>query len=444
MGRFYLLPLPLPLACLRANRKCSPHPTPPRALPHPFSWGSGACVHRRLRGLGKATPGSGRSKGQPLPRLFPASRRPRDREQASTGPPLSSAAAHFPLAVSKPRFSAPPNPALLLSPSLHLPPAPSHHSTRPPSSPPGPLYVLGGVRARPARDPAERGIVLSRDPGAYATERGVKMADEEAEQERLSRGGGGCAAELQRLGERLQELERQLRESRVPAVEAATEYCQQLCQVRAPGVPSPFPPARGGRGRASAWRPSGGRCCLGIVGAAARAGAASTRKAPLCGCRCGGCCLLGEGSCGQDGKSPLLFPSPNSGLRGPRDQEMQTGRSGALPAVGEGKRGIEARFASSSYCALGITAPRASAPLLLTPTGLRPHWFDSFASASLLSSVPPPGPVLAVSRPLLFEFRFRTEGAFVDVLRSSPRRPLLAGETFGGRGRRLSPPAFTC
>ncbi|KAM9665879.1 zinc finger protein 292 isoform 1-T1 [Trichechus inunguis] len=57
------------------------------------------------------------------------------------------------------------------------------------------------------------------------------MADEEAEQERLSRNGGGCVAELQRLGERLQELERQLRESRVPAVEAATEYCQQLCQT---------------------------------------------------------------------------------------------------------------------------------------------------------------------------------------------------------------------
>ncbi|KAM5256898.1 zinc finger protein 292 [Ctenodactylus gundi] len=57
------------------------------------------------------------------------------------------------------------------------------------------------------------------------------MADEEAEQERLSRGEGGCVAELQRLGERLQELERQLRESQVPAVEAATEYCQQLCQT---------------------------------------------------------------------------------------------------------------------------------------------------------------------------------------------------------------------
>ncbi|XP_036621678.1 zinc finger protein 292 [Trichosurus vulpecula] len=57
------------------------------------------------------------------------------------------------------------------------------------------------------------------------------MADEEADQESLSRGGGGCAAELQRLGERLQELERQLRESRGTAVEAATEYCQQLCQT---------------------------------------------------------------------------------------------------------------------------------------------------------------------------------------------------------------------
>lgn len=79
------------------------------------------------------------------------------------------------------------------------------------------------------------------------------MADEEAEQERLSRGGGGCVAELQRLGERLQELERELRESRAPAVEAATEYCQQLCQVRAPGVPSPFPQLEGEEGgRASA------------------------------------------------------------------------------------------------------------------------------------------------------------------------------------------------
>ena len=65
MGRFYLLPLRLPLACLRANSKCSPYPTPPRALPHPFSWGTGACVRRRFRGLGKATPDPDARKGSP-------------------------------------------------------------------------------------------------------------------------------------------------------------------------------------------------------------------------------------------------------------------------------------------------------------------------------------------------------------------------------------------
>lgn len=112
-----------------------------------------------------------------------------------------------------------------------------------------PLYVRPGVPAHPARDPAERGIVLSRDPGAYATERAAKMADDEAEQERLS--GGGCAAELRRLGERLQELERRLCESREPAVEAAAAYCRQLCQV------SPSPSA--GLGGRSAGGP---RLCV--------------------------------------------------------------------------------------------------------------------------------------------------------------------------------------
>uniref|UniRef100_A0A8C0FWP4 Uncharacterized protein n=1 Tax=Chelonoidis abingdonii TaxID=106734 RepID=A0A8C0FWP4_CHEAB len=54
------------------------------------------------------------------------------------------------------------------------------------------------------------------------------MADEEAEQESGNLGGG--LLELQRLRERLLELESGLRESAEPAVEAATEYCQQLCQ----------------------------------------------------------------------------------------------------------------------------------------------------------------------------------------------------------------------
>jgi hypothetical protein len=117
--------------------------------------------------------------------------------------------------------------------------------------------VRPGVPAHRARDPAERGIVLSRDPGAYATERAAKMADDEAEQERLS--GGGCAAELRRLGERLQELERRLCESREPAVEAAAAYCRQLCQV------SPSPSA--GLGGRSAGGP---RLCVPRPGWAGR------------------------------------------------------------------------------------------------------------------------------------------------------------------------------
>lgn len=193
---------------------------------------------------------------------------------------------------------------------------------------------------RPARDPAERGIVLSRDPGAYATERGVKMADEEADQERLSGGGGGCVAELQRLGERLQELERQLRESRVPAVEAATEYCQQLCQVRAPGVPSPFPllegegeRAPGGRaGVVAALAPSapppgrerggrGGRLC------------AAALVAAVCGSR------RGEGTCGRGGKSPSPALPRTRGCTVSGAEEMSTAKMGALSAAGRGQAG---------------------------------------------------------------------------------------------------------
>lgn len=120
-----------------------------------------------------------------------------------------------------------------------------------------PLYVRPGVPAHPARDLAERGIVLSRDPGAYATERAAKMADDEAEQECLSR--GGCAAELRRLGERLQELERRLCESREPAVEAAAAYCRQLCQV------SPSPSAGLG-----GWSAGGPRLCVLRPGRAGR------------------------------------------------------------------------------------------------------------------------------------------------------------------------------
>ncbi|KAM9196363.1 zinc finger protein 292 [Mergus octosetaceus] len=53
------------------------------------------------------------------------------------------------------------------------------------------------------------------------------MADEEAEAESGRRG----LPELRRLRERLLELETGLRESGQPAVQAASEYCQQLCQT---------------------------------------------------------------------------------------------------------------------------------------------------------------------------------------------------------------------
>lgn len=85
------------------------------------------------------------------------------------------------------------------------------------------------------------------------------MADEEAEQE--SGGLGGDLLELRRLRERLLELETGLRESAEPAVQAATEYCKQLCQVRRSSSPLPsFPPLRAGCGRLPMPGRSSGLC----------------------------------------------------------------------------------------------------------------------------------------------------------------------------------------
>ncbi|KAH0622129.1 hypothetical protein JD844_024151 [Phrynosoma platyrhinos] len=66
------------------------------------------------------------------------------------------------------------------------------------------------------------------------------MADEEAEQDGNG-GGGGPVLSVPRLTERLRALESRLRESGEPAVAAATEYCQQLCQVRR-GLVALLPP----------------------------------------------------------------------------------------------------------------------------------------------------------------------------------------------------------
>ena len=76
------------------------------------------------------------------------------------------------------------------------------------------------------------------------------MADEEAEQE--SGSPGGDLLELRRLRKRLLELETGLRESAEPAVQAATEYCKQLCQVRPRSSPLPSPAPSGLREAADA------------------------------------------------------------------------------------------------------------------------------------------------------------------------------------------------
>lgn len=133
------------------------------------------------------------------------------------------------------------------------------------------LCITGVVEQQPLsseRDPphhdvhattSERGIVASDAERrcvrefvcVYETERGVKMADGEAEQE-----SGSCpdlAAEMPRLEERLQGLEAELRVAgEDEAVQAASDYCQRFCQVR-----------RGGAG--CTWAPSGCKAELGAA-----------------------------------------------------------------------------------------------------------------------------------------------------------------------------------
>ncbi|RXM92631.1 Zinc finger protein 292 [Acipenser ruthenus] len=63
----------------------------------------------------------------------------------------------------------------------------------------------------------------------YAAELGVKMADEEAEQDHSTEIGSADA--IGALRERLQELATELTESREPAMHSASQYCQKFCQV---------------------------------------------------------------------------------------------------------------------------------------------------------------------------------------------------------------------
>lgn len=81
------------------------------------------------------------------------------------------------------------------------------------------------------------------------------MADEEAEQDSGSVGGESGLLDIPSLKKRLLELETGLRESSQPAVEAATEYCQQLCQVRM-GLAA----LGGGEGKEAPLGEEAGRC----------------------------------------------------------------------------------------------------------------------------------------------------------------------------------------
>lgn len=91
---------------------CSLCPSRPRAFSHLSSWGNWGKCPQKTSGIGESYAGIGTLERGAAPQAspHPQSRGPRDRELASTGPPLSAAAAHFPLGVSKRRFSAPPQP----------------------------------------------------------------------------------------------------------------------------------------------------------------------------------------------------------------------------------------------------------------------------------------------------------------------------------------------
>lgn len=201
------------------------------------------------------------------------------------------------------------------------------------------------------------------------------MADEEAEQERLSRGGGGCIAELQRLGERLQELERQLRESRMPAVEAATDYCQQLCQVRAPGGPLPLSPILEGGARE---RAPGGRAV--VVAALALSPLPPGREQRvrgrrLCVAAAAAAPAWGEGVVVR-AESPPPLSFPELGLRGPEGGDA-AGESWRPLRRGARVRGDAGRVPFLlGLCAGDYRAPRIRAWFPLgrasAPSGLIP------------------------------------------------------------------------
>lgn len=262
----------------------------------------------------------------------------------------------------------------------------------------------------------------------------MKMADEEAEQERLSRNGGGCVAELQRLGERLQELERQLRESQVPAVEAATEYCQQLCQVRVPGGPLPLSPSQEKRTSerlvAERWSflpwTRSSRC---------RGGSGEYGEGAFV---CVRLWLLLSVAPGW-GKGVVVWaenPPPLSfsqlGLCGPRSRGDVDGEDWS-PLRRRERVGVEWRpgpHLPPPYCALGITAPPVCALLSPTPTSLRPLWFIPLPQLQLSSVPPPAGPWLSAGL-CCSSFALGLKGPLLMFGGAVLADPCLLGERLG-------------
>lgn len=193
-------------------------------------------------------------------------------------------------------------------------------------------------------------------------------------------------------------------------------------------VPSPFPLLEGEAGE----RAPGGQAvvvgCLGIVGAAALAGADNERAfvwPPLWRC----CPQLQAGGreLWSGRKIPLPFPSPKSGLRGLSRCSLR----GLKRARSEWRPGPLPPLFIVRW---GITVPGASAPLLSILTGLRPHWFDCLAFPCVHPSWPRPGPFRSssalVSGPLLLDFRLTTEGPLLTFRGAVPTDPFLPGEAF--------------
>lgn len=103
----------------------------------------------------------------------------------------------------------------------------------------------------------------------------------------------------------------------------------------------------------------------------------------------------GEGSCGQGGKSPSPFLPPARDCLVPEAREMETAKDRS-PLCRRDTVEEEWRpgplFPPPLIVHWGLPRPPPLRLWFPTPTGLRPHWFDSFASPCFHPSRPRPRP----------------------------------------------------